>query len=195
MRIKRARFASGRDVGDNSRPVVSGELMSCTERVLLLAAYRPALSHLALCGAHGVPGGALAAYVVTLVEPTGYLLALGLRRRYGKPDPDAMLRAALQSERPYFPILAGALAASSLADLLATLSPNLVELAGVLRRAMATEELPRPLPVLVAAGGGTEIVQITGSPCERAEPRSPEPPIQRFYVPEEPIRGARTRDN
>jgi hypothetical protein len=170
MSIKRAS-------GDSSRPVASGEPMSGVERASLLAAYRPALSRLVPSGAYAVPGGVLAAYVVILAEPTGYLLALGLRRRYGKPDPDAMLRAALQSERPFLPILAGVLAAGLLADLLATLSPNLVELAAVLRRASATAESLRSLPVLVAAGGGAEIVQLTGIPHERAVPRPPEPPL------------------
>jgi hypothetical protein len=127
------------------------------DRATLLAAYRPTLARL-IRGAGGERIRAeVAAYVVTLMGPTGYLLAVALQGRYGRPDPDAILRCALEAEHPYAPVLFGVTSRAMLARLLDGLSPRLSEIAAELRRPRTS---PPRISALVAASGVAKIVAL-----------------------------------
>lgn len=125
------------------------------ERAELLATYRPALARLVREAAHEGASASLAAYVLSLREPTGYLIALGLQQRNRALDPEPVLRRALNAgERT--PVLAGVLSRSALAELLRSLAPATEEMA---------DELERSAPggsvrVLVAAGGRGEFLNL-----------------------------------
>lgn len=127
------------------------------DRATLLATCRPTLARLLHRADQGRLGPYLAAYVISVCEPTGYMVALALQRRYGRPDPDSLLRLWLEADRPQPPILFGVTSRRILAELLEDLSPRLGELAAELRRAGRSRS---SAPVLVAASGGAEIVPI-----------------------------------
>ncbi|MCC6558893.1 MAG: hypothetical protein IT372_38685 [Polyangiaceae bacterium] len=127
------------------------------EREALLEAFRPVLVELLRRADRGRLGEDLAAYVVTLAEPTGYLLALAIERRYGRPEPDRVLRRALEAEVPRRPVLFGVMARGGLAGLLDGLSPRFSELGAELLRAEVSHSGG---VVLVAAAGGAEVVPL-----------------------------------
>ncbi|AUX25224.1 hypothetical protein SOCEGT47_057680 [Sorangium cellulosum] len=125
------------------------------ERAELLAIYRPALARLLREAAREGAGASLAAYVLSLREPTGYLIALGLQQRNRAIEPERVLRRALSTgERT--PVLAGVLARSALAELLRSLAPATEEMADELERS-APDGMVR---VLVAAGGRGEFLNL-----------------------------------
>jgi hypothetical protein len=127
------------------------------DRATLLAAYRPTLEGAIRHAGKGRLGSDLAAYLVTLRAPTGYMLAVAVQRRYGRPDPDRILRLSLESERRQAPILFGVTSRRTLAELLEDLPPRLCAIAAELRQG---EGLASSIPVLVAASGGAELVRI-----------------------------------
>jgi hypothetical protein len=131
------------------------------ERAALLAAYRPMLAPLVRRIRRRRAGVEVAAYVVTLMEPTGYLLAVALQGRYGEPDPDAIVRYVLEAERPHAPVLFGVTSRAVLARLLDGLSPRLSEIAAQLRRRGPARLLT---PALVAASGAAELVPLDPDP-------------------------------
>lgn len=134
--------------------------MSHAARVELLAAYRPVLERLLREARQSRLEGALAGYVAMLLEPSGYILAVGLQRRYGEPNPEELLRQSLEGELTSAPVLAGIVLQDALAELLAELTPNLIELVPQLGDPGAPREPAPPLRVLVAAGRGAEILSI-----------------------------------
>jgi hypothetical protein len=135
------------------------------DRATLLAAYRPTLAQLVRRADRERAGVEIAMYVVALMRPTGYLLAVALQERYGRPDPDALLRRALEAEHPYAPVLLGVISRAMLAQLLDGISPRLTQIAAELRRL----RVPRPrVPTLVAVSGIAEIVAL--------DPDVPAPP-------------------
>lgn len=121
----------------------------------LLAAWRPALARLLEEGRRALPGEALVGWLVTVREPSGYLLAAGLQRRFGHRSPEEILLPALAGETPPEALLAGVGPARELVELLGELSPNLAALAARLRDG----DPPR---VIVAACGGAELYPFPG---------------------------------
>lgn len=123
------------------------------ERAELLAEHRLELARLlrGLPAQSGAPSS-LTGYLLSLREPTGYLIAIGLQQRDPDLEPERTLRSALAAgERT--PILVGMMARSPLAEIIAPLSP--------VTRAVAAR-LKRPAPsatlrVVVAAAGGAEL--------------------------------------
>ncbi|EYF01172.1 hypothetical protein [Chondromyces apiculatus] len=134
--------------------------MSHAERITLLTAQRPALLRLVQEARQGHPDEDLAAYLATVREPSGYLLAVALKRRFGHPDPETVLRHALLGQGPSHAFVAGITTATTLAEVLGTLSPNLVTLSDQLRGTHPPDAPGTPLRVLVAARGGAEIFAI-----------------------------------
>ncbi|WP_437587040.1 hypothetical protein [Sorangium sp. So ce1000] len=126
------------------------------ERVELLADHRPELARLlqSLPARSGAPSS-LTGYLLSLREPTGYLIAIGLQQRDPDLEPERTLRSALAAgER--MPILAGVMARSALAEIIAPLAPVTRALAARLKR-------PAPsgtLRVVVAAAGGAEVFNV-----------------------------------
>jgi hypothetical protein len=119
-------------------------------RTGLLKAHRAALRRLLHNVARRRATGAFTAYALTLTQPTGYLIAAGLQRRYGTPDPDRWIRAAVSTGGRARVVL-GVVERSALVEILATLAPATQRLAIELRRAAAP-----PPRVLVTGGGGAE---------------------------------------
>jgi hypothetical protein len=126
-----------------------------TLRAQMLATYHPALQRLLRSAKRANPGGLLSAYVLRVIEPTGYLIASTLQQRYGEPDPQ---RAIRDSAGPggIEPVLVGVLPRATLVEVLGPLAPATRPLA------VALEQAPRggPLQVVVAAFGGAEILPL-----------------------------------
>ncbi|XXY52911.1 hypothetical protein WME91_17440 [Sorangium sp. So ce269] len=98
---------------------------------------------------------ALSGYLLSLREPTGYLIAIGLQQRDPKLEPERILRSALAAG-VRAPVLTGVMARSALADIIAPLAP--------VTRAVAAE-LKKPassgtVRVIVAAAGGAELFTV-----------------------------------
>ena len=129
-------------------------------RVALLTEQRPTLSRLLQEARRARPGEALAGYLLTVREPSGYLLVAGLRRRFGHPDPDEILAMALSGEAPRG-LVAGVAPAEVLADILAELSPNLAALADELRGGDPPGAPGSPLRVIVAASEGASVITLS----------------------------------
>jgi len=127
------------------------------DRATLLAAYRSMLEGAIRHTGKGRLGTDLAAYLVTLRAPTGYMLAVAVQRRYGQPDPDRILRLSLESDRRQIPVLFGVTSRQTLAELLEELPPRPRAIAEELRRG---EGSASSIPVLVAASGGAELVRL-----------------------------------
>jgi hypothetical protein len=127
------------------------------DRATLLAAYRSTLERAIRQAGKGRLGTDLAAYLVTLRAPTGYMLAVAVQRRYGQPDPDRILRHSLESDRRRVPVLFGVTSRQTLAELLEELPPRLRAIAEELRR---DEGSASAIPVLVGASGGAELVRL-----------------------------------
>ncbi|WP_437903649.1 hypothetical protein WME95_34655 [Sorangium sp. So ce327] len=126
------------------------------ERAELLAEHRPELARLLQSlPARGSAPAPLTGYLLSLREPTGYLIAIGLQQRDPALEPERMLRAALAAgERA--PMLVGVMARSAMAESIAPLAP--------VTRAVAAR-LKRPAPsgtlrVVVAAAGGAELFTV-----------------------------------
>ncbi|WP_437776399.1 hypothetical protein [Sorangium sp. So ce1097] len=97
----------------------------------------------------------LAGYLLALREPTGYLVAIGLQQRDPDLQPERTLRVALASgDRA--PILAGVMARSALAEIIAPLAPVTRSAAAELRKAVPSGSLR----VLIAAAGGAEVFTV-----------------------------------
>jgi hypothetical protein len=91
------------------------------------------------------------------------MLAIGLQRRHGHPDPDVVLRRALTLACPDQPVLLGVSPRRAFADFLEELSPRLAELGGELHRRSPRSAGQGSIQVLVAAGGGAEIVPLNAA--------------------------------
>lgn len=129
----------------------------------LLAAWRPVLARLLEDGRRGLPGEALVGWLVTVREPSGYLIAAGLQRRFGHRSPEEILLPALAGQTPPEALLAGVGPARELAELLGDLArpaPGLAGLAAGLRAGGPPGA--RQLPVIVAACGGAELYPLLG---------------------------------
>lgn len=134
------------------------------DRAGLLAAHRPVIEHLLRDPTREQSAGALCGYVVTLTEPTGYLIAVGLAQRHGELDPDPVIRAAVNAGA-CAPILIGIVARAALAAVLVGLAPATRQIALALEAPDASPEqdAARALRVVVAAGGGAELFFLTDS--------------------------------
>ncbi|WP_437324270.1 hypothetical protein [Sorangium sp. So ce381] len=126
------------------------------ERAELLADHRPELARLLQrLPARSSASSPLAGYLLSLREPTGYLIAIGLQQRDPALEPERVLRSALAAgERA--PMLVGVMARSAMAEIIAPLAP--------VTRAVAAR-LKRPAPsgtlrVVVAAAGGAELFTV-----------------------------------
>jgi hypothetical protein len=128
------------------------------DRAALFAAHRALLARLLGEAAPGAPLGALCAYAVTLTEPTGYLVAVGLQQGHGGLDPDPLIRAAMDAGARAT-VLVGVVARSTLAEVLTALVPAARRLAATLQ-ASAPAGAPR---VLVATGGGAELFALVAA--------------------------------
>ncbi|XYH95102.1 hypothetical protein ACMHYB_46055 [Sorangium sp. So ce1128] len=127
-----------------------------TEREELLDDHRPELarllrSQLTRSGATA----SLSGYLLSLREPTGYLIAIGLQERDPNLEPERALRSALATG-VRAPLLTGVMARSALAEIIAPLAP--------VTRAVAVE-LKKPVPsgtlrVVVAAASGAEVFTV-----------------------------------
>ncbi|WP_437731495.1 hypothetical protein [Sorangium sp. So ce1335] len=126
------------------------------ERVEVLEDHRAELARL-LRGhprRSGSPSS-LSGYLLSLREPTGYLVAIGLQQRDPGLQPEHTLRVALASgERA--PILVGVMARSALADIIAPLAPVTRSVAAELRKAVPAGSVR----VLVAVAGGAEVFTV-----------------------------------
>lgn len=123
-----------------------------TSRARVLATYQPAIEHLLRSARRANPGEVLSAYVLRVIEPTGYLIASTLQQRHGEPDPQRVIRDSVGAGG-IEPVLVGVLPRATLIEVLGPLSPATRSLAVALERA------PRggPLQVVVAAFGGAEV--------------------------------------
>lgn len=129
------------------------------ERAELLDEHRPELGRLL----RSLPprGGAIASlsgYLLSLREPTGYLIAVGLQERDPDLEPERTLRSALASG-VRAPVLAGVMPRSALAEIIAPLSPVTRAVAAELKRAVSSGTLR----VVVAAAGGAELFTVKAS--------------------------------
>ncbi|WP_438023636.1 hypothetical protein [Sorangium sp. So ce233] len=100
----------------------------------------------------------LSGYLLSLREPTGYLVAVGLQQRDPGLQPERTLRSALAAgERA--PILVGLMGRSALAEIIAPLAPVTRAVAAELRKPVP----PGALRVLVAAAAGAELFTVKSS--------------------------------
>jgi hypothetical protein len=135
---------------------------SVGDRAALFAAHRPLLAHLLHEAVRAGHSGSICAYTVTLTEPTGYLVALGLQRRHGGLDPDLWLRSAMDAGA-CATILVGVVAPSALAEVLRALVPAARQLAAALEASSAASDGTGEPHALVAAGGGAELFPLAAA--------------------------------
>ncbi|WP_437808813.1 hypothetical protein [Sorangium sp. So ce1078] len=126
------------------------------ERAELLDDHRPELGRL-LRGLppRGAAVASLSGYLLSLREPTGYLVAIGLQERDPDLEPERTLRSALASG-VRAPVLAGVMARSALAEIIAPLSPVTRSVAAEMKKAVPSGTLR----VVVAAAGGAELFTV-----------------------------------
>ncbi|AKT42922.1 hypothetical protein [Chondromyces crocatus] len=134
--------------------------MSQAERIALLAAERPALLRMIQKARCEQPDKVIVAYLITVREPSGYLLAIALQRRLGHPGPELLLFRALSGHGPPQALMRGVVSATELVALLTDLSPNLSRLAADVPCSESSSPPIDTLSVLVAAGGGAEVFVI-----------------------------------
>ncbi|WP_437828236.1 hypothetical protein [Sorangium sp. So ce1153] len=97
----------------------------------------------------------LSGYLLSLREPTGYLIAIGLQQRDPNLEPERTLRSALAAG-VRAPTLAGVMARSALAEIIAPLAPVTRAVAAELKRPVSSGTLR----VIVAAAGGAELFTV-----------------------------------
>ncbi|WP_437332988.1 hypothetical protein [Sorangium sp. So ce394] len=129
------------------------------ERAELLDEHRPELGRLL----RSMPPrrsavASLSGYLLSLREPTGYLIAIGLQERDPDLEPERTLRSALASG-VRAPVLAGVMSRSALAEIIAPLSPVTQAVAADMKRAVPSGTLR----VVVAAAGGAELFTVKAS--------------------------------
>lgn len=134
--------------------------MSHIARVELLAEYRPVLARLLEEARQSLPDEVLVGYVAKVLEPNGFMLAVGLQHRYGEPDPEEIVRRALQCELTAPPVLAGIVPRDAFAELLSMLTPSLSELAAFFGDLGERRAPGAPLRVLVAAGRDVDVLSV-----------------------------------
>jgi len=134
--------------------------MSHADRAALLAELSPTLAALHEEARRCQPGEPLAGWLLTVREPSGYMLAAGLQRRFGRPSPEEILLPALQGRTPPRALLVGVGRARALAEVLEGLTPHLSALAPALRRVEPPGAPSAPLPIVVAACGAAELLHL-----------------------------------
>ncbi|WP_437753238.1 hypothetical protein [Sorangium sp. So ce1389] len=126
------------------------------ERAELLDDHRPELAR--LLRSQPTRSGAaasLSGYLLSLREPTGYLIAIGLQQRDPSLEPERTLRSALAAG-VRAPTLAGVMARSALAEIIAPLAPATRAVAAELKKPVSSGILR----VIVAAAGGAELFTV-----------------------------------
>ena len=125
------------------------------ERAELLADHGPELARLLRSRPARSGAASLSGYLLSLREPTGYLIAIGLQQRDPNLEPERTLRSALAAG-VRAPTLAGVMARSALAEIIAPLAPVTRAVAAELKKPVSSGTLR----VIVAAAGGAELFTV-----------------------------------
>ncbi|XXX74197.1 hypothetical protein WMF30_41790 [Sorangium sp. So ce134] len=133
------------------------------ERAEVLDEHRPELGRLLRGAPPRSSAASLSGYLLSLREPTGYLIAIGLQERDPDLEPERTLRLALASG-VRAPVLAGVMPRAALAEIIAPLSPVTQAVAAEMKKAVPSGTLR----VVVAAAGGAELftVKVSSLPAD-----------------------------
>ena len=122
-------------------------------RRVILAQQTPKIRQLYRNADRGSFAGALAVFLLDVFDPVGYAVAWTFGRRYGRPDPNALLGAALASTPPRWALAIGITSARNVAEI--------VEQAAVTIATVASLSLTCEQRAQLAAAAN-ELVQVAG---------------------------------